>query len=226
MSILEVSGLTKSYRDGEKSIRVLDNISFKLEKQGFASIRGASGAGKSTFLNMIAALDLPDSGEIKVDSVTLQSYAERDSLHLYRRHKIGLVFQNHYLMPDFSALENVMFPLLIQGRQKKEAAAAAREALNSVGLAERTGHYPDQISGGESQRIAVARAIVHRPPLILADEPTGNLDDRNTMHFIDMLASLQNEHGLTVLVVTHEPHLAEAAPLRYTLEDSQLVQLN
>ncbi|MCB1201911.1 MAG: ABC transporter ATP-binding protein [Leptospiraceae bacterium] len=221
---LQTKDLVKRYRDGELDVEVLRGVNLTVETGEFVSIRGVSGAGKSTLLNLLGALDTPDSGDIIVDGMSIREYQRRGELHIYRNAKTGLIFQNHYLMPDFSVIENVMMPLLIRGENGKKARIAAQEMLERVGLAHRTTHFPEQISGGESQRVAVARAMVHKPPLILADEPTGNLDSKNRGRFIDLLARLQGDYQLTVIVVTHEDDLANAARTQYLMAEGSLVQ--
>ncbi len=223
MKLLEVTNLVKRYRDGEARVDVIRQINFSMNEGDFVSIRGASGAGKSTFLNLLGALDTFDEGDILMQNKSLRLYAKEEGLAAYRRDKIGFIFQNHYLMADFTVLENAMFPLLIQKKKKIEARDRAAGILNRVGLGHRLHHYPSQISGGESQRAAVARALVHEPALVLADEPTGNLDAKNRRLFIELLNSLQQEKNLSILVVTHEEDLASAAQRQYLMQDGQLL---
>lgn len=220
--LLKVEDLRKTYKDGETQVEVLKGIDLTMQRGDFASIRGASGAGKSTFLNLLGALDIPDNGSIEVDGENLLKHHKSNTIHLYRRKQIGLIFQNHYLMPDFTVVENVMIPLLMLKQKKKQAHEAAMQMLKNVGIEHRASHYPSQISGGESQRAAVARALVHSPPLVLADEPTGNLDSKNTANLIDLLARLQKEQQLTILVVTHEEDLASVAQQQYEMHDGLL----
>ncbi len=221
--ILEVSDLQKTYRDGEIMAEVLKGITFHVHPGEFVAIQGPSGAGKSTLLNLLGALDKPDSGKIVIDGLELTSGVRADRIDLFRRDKIGFIFQNHYLMQEFTVVENVMLPLRVQGKSYAEARETAAHVLGRVGLAHRLEHYPSQISGGESQRVAVARAVVKNPPLILADEPTGNLDSDNRARFIDVLNTLQAEDRLTVIVVTHESELAMAASRRLLMRDGRLV---
>jgi len=220
--ILETKKLTKTYKSNEVQVEVLKGIDLTIEAGDFLSIRGASGVGKSTLLNILGALDRADSGDIIVAGKSLNSYFSEDNLHLYRRDKVGFIFQNHYLMSDFTVLENVMMPLLIKKQSRKEAEETAMDVLKSVGLEDRAKHFPSQISGGESQRAAVARAIIHKPPIVLADEPTGNLDTKNSEKFIDIFANLQQERNLTILVVTHDMNLADKAFHKYKLYDGLL----
>ncbi|MCS6972345.1 MAG: ABC transporter ATP-binding protein [Turneriella sp.] len=220
--LLAVRELHKSYHDGEIRAEVLKGISFTVNAGEFVAIQGPSGAGKSTLLNLLGALDKPDSGTIEVDGRTITSAITEQEIDLFRRDKVGFVFQNHYLLQEFTVLENVMLPLRVQGIPKEQAMAAAAEILNRVGLGHRLQHLPSQISGGESQRAAFARAVVKKPALILADEPTGNLDSENRAKFIEVLSALQEQDQLTVIVVTHEQELAQAASRRLHLRDGQL----
>lgn len=222
MNLLEVENLVKTYRDGDRSVEVLRNLNFSMQEGEFVSIRGSSGAGKSTLLNMLGALDKPTSGEIRIRSEALSSYYQNDKIHLFRRKMIGFIFQNFYLMSDFTIVENVMMPLLVSGEKKKPAKEKALSLLDKVGLLKRAEHFPSEISGGESQRVAACRAVISSPPLILADEPTGNLDSHNRKIFIDLLHQLKEEHNLTILVVTHEEALAESAEKQLIMEDGIL----
>lgn len=221
--ILAVSDVHKTYRDGEIMAEVLKGITFTVAAGEFVAIQGPSGAGKSTLLNLLGALDKPDSGKIVIDGLELTSAVRADRMDVFRRDKIGFIFQNHYLMQEFTVVENVMLPLRVQGKSYREAKETAARVLTRVGLAHRMEHYPSQISGGESQRVAVARAVVKSPPLILADEPTGNLDSDNRARFIEVLNTLQAEDRLTVIVVTHEAELAMAASRRLLMRDGKLV---
>ncbi|MBL8033306.1 MAG: ABC transporter ATP-binding protein [Leptospiraceae bacterium] len=222
MAILDVTDLHKTYRDGEILADVLKGITFSVEPGEFVAIQGPSGAGKSTLLNLLGALDRPDRGKIVIDGLELTADVKKSQLDIFRRDKIGFIFQNHYLMQEFTVLENVTMPLRAQGYTKAEATERAQQVLARVGLSHRVEHFPSQISGGESQRVAVARAVVKSPPLILADEPTGNLDSENRHRFIDVLNTLQAEDKLTVIVVTHEAELAMAASRRLLMRDGRL----
>ncbi|HRP69012.1 MAG TPA: ABC transporter ATP-binding protein [Turneriella sp.] len=221
-SILTVADLHKTYRDGEAFAEVLKGISFTVNAGEFMAIQGPSGAGKSTLLNLLGALDKPDQGKIVIDGLELTSAMKNKTIELFRRDKIGFIFQNHYLMQEFTVVENVMLALRVQGMATKEAKEKAVHILERIGLGHRVNHYPSQISGGESQRVAVARAVVKNPPLVLADEPTGNLDSDNRARFIDILNKLQAEDKLTVIVVTHEQELAMAASRRLMMRDGLL----
>ena len=220
--IVDVSNLYKSYTTAGQTISILRNLNFQMNEGNFISIQGASGMGKSTFLNILGALDTFTSGTVEVAGISLHQKHKHNDLHLYRRNKIGFIFQNHYLLPDFTVLENVTIPLLMNKYSHKEARIKAMEVLSQIGLSERLHHYPNQISGGESQRVAVARAIVHNPCLILADEPTGNLDNKNSDIFIQILSDLCHQFHLSVLVVTHDKKLAEVADIQYSMIDGQI----
>lgn len=222
-AILTVQDLHKTYRDGEAFAEVLKGISFSVEPGEFVAIQGPSGAGKSTLLNLLGALDKPDSGKIVIDGLELTAQIKHKTVDVFRRDKIGFIFQNHYLMQEFSVVENVMLPLRAQGVVYAEAKEKAAKILKRIGLDHRMNHFPSQISGGESQRVAVARAVVKNPPLILADEPTGNLDSDNRQRFIDVLNTLQAEDKLTIIVVTHESELAMAASRRLMMRDGKIV---
>jgi len=221
-AILEVTDLSKTYRDGEVLAEVLKGISFSVLPGEFVAIQGPSGAGKSTLLNLLGALDKPDTGRIVVDGLELTADIKNERVERFRRDKIGFIFQNHYLMQEFTVLENVMLPLRVQGFTSATAKEKAAHALERIGLGHRMHHFPSQISGGESQRVAVARAVVKNPPLILADEPTGNLDSENRERFIGVLNALQAEDKLTVIVVTHEAELAMAASRRLHMKDGKI----
>jgi len=220
--ILKVRNLCKSYLDGQNSIYVLEDLNLDLYEGEFVSIRGVSGTGKSTLLNLLGALDRADSGLIEVLGESLAKYQQRNKLNLYRAKMIGFIFQNHYLMHDFTVVENVMLPLLLRKKSRGEARKEAMDMLDQVGLVDRAHHYPNEISGGESQRVAVARAIVGQPPMILADEPTGNLDVKTTEKLIELLQRLQKERNLSILVVTHEDRLAMVAEKRYEMKAGKL----
>lgn len=220
--ILEVTDLSKTYRDGEVLAEVLKGISFSVAPGEFVAIQGPSGAGKSTLLNLLGALDKPDTGRIVVDGLELTADIKNERVERFRRDKIGFIFQNHYLMQEFTVLENVMLPLRVQGFTTAAAKEKAAHALERIGLGHRMHHFPSQISGGESQRVAVARAVVKNPALILADEPTGNLDSENRERFIGVLNALQAEDKLTIIVVTHESELAMAASRRLHMKDGKI----
>ena len=222
MTALKLENLTKYYHLSDSDIRVLDGVCMEVKKGEFISIRGESGAGKSTLLNILGALDRADAGKIIVNDIDLETFHTSNRSHVYRRNIIGFIFQNHYLMTDFTLLENVTMPLLARSIPLKEATSIAQQTLLKVGLDHRLKHYPNQISGGESQRAAVARAVVHRPDIILADEPTGNLDEKNAQVFLDLLNEFRLDYKLTVLMVTHSLTLANRADRKFLIEKGLL----
>ncbi len=220
--VLKLDRVGKSYLTGSEELRVLANVSVELERGAILAITGESGSGKSTLLNLVAGLDAPSSGAILCGGYRVERLSERE-LTRYRARTIGLVFQFHYLLKDFTAAENVMIPSFMAGAPRREAAERARDLLERVGLAGRADHYPLQLSGGERQRVAVARALVNDPEIVLADEPTGNLDQRNAKVVEDLLFSLVRSLGKTLLLVTHDPGLAERAGRALHLERGELV---
>jgi len=216
--LLEVRELHKAYQKGGAVIRVLQGASFQVRRGEMVSITGKSGAGKSTLLHLLGTLDLPDQGEILYrgqNLVGLASAAHAD----FRNNQLGFVFQFHHLLPEFTALENVMMPALIRRMPKPECIERATRALGDVGLAERISHKPGELSGGEQQRVALARALVLDPPLLLADEVTGNLDERTAEEIHQLLVGLNERRGITLIVVTHNRALAELMPRRLVLEE-------
>jgi lipoprotein-releasing system ATP-binding protein len=216
-----VQGIVKNYISGDETLHVLKEINFTIPVGLSAAINGQSGSGKSTLLNILGGLDRSDGGKVFIGGLDITSLPEK-SLSAYRCKKVGFIFQFHYLLKDFTALENVMLPAYIAGVKKKEAIDRAKVLLADVNLIERAGHYPSQLSGGERQRVAVARSMVNNPDLILADEPTGNLDPDNSAIVAELLYSGAEKWGKTLLVVTHDERLAERASSRYTLENGFL----
>jgi lipoprotein-releasing system ATP-binding protein len=215
-ALLEIAGLTKRFRSGAGFLEVLRGVDLALNAGEFVAVVGPSGAGKSTLLHILGALDRPDGGTVAFRGVDI--FAGRPAaLDRYRNREVGFVFQFHHLMPEFTALENVMMPALVSRMSPAQAAAEAQRLLELVGLAERSGHRPGQLSGGEQQRVAVARALVMSPSLLLADEPTGNLDAENSAAVFELLRRLGRQQGLTVAMVTHNRELAEATDRILTL---------
>lgn len=224
-AVLECAALRKEFIGGDgQPIEVLTDVSLTVERGEFVAIVGESGAGKSTLLHLLGALDRPTAGEIRL---TGNSYGDLngDQLAMVRNSQVGFVFQFHHLLREFSAVENVMMPLLIGGASPSEARGRATELLDRVGLSERLEHRPGQLSGGEQQRVALARAIVNDPAVILADEPSGNLDHRNSERLHQLLQTLIEEMGTSLVVVTHDRHLAGKADRILAIEDGMLVQL-
>ena len=218
--ILEIRGLLKSIDSGTHRVDILRGISFAVERGRFVAIMGPSGSGKSTLLGLLAGLDTPSAGQVILDGQEIQDLAE-DDMAVLRGRKIGFVFQSYQLVPTLTAEENVLLPLDLAG-DGFTGAARARGLLERVGLADRFDHYPVQLSGGEQQRVALARAFVGRPPLILADEPTGNLDSANGKHVLDMLVELNRSEGTTLVLVTHDRELAACADRLITLHDGRI----
>jgi lipoprotein-releasing system ATP-binding protein len=225
-AILEAQGLRKLYRGGDGApIEVLSGVDLTVARGEFVAIVGASGSGKSTLLHLLGALDTPTSGQVRLDGLV---YAEQTAADLaaMRNRKIGFVFQFHHLLREFSALENVMMPLLIAGEAEDRARSRAEELLAAVGLAGRMTHRPSQLSGGEQQRAAVARALAADPRVVLADEPSGNLDHANSERLHELFARLAREFETALVVVTHNRLLAGRADRVLSLDDGRLVPLS
>jgi putative ABC transport system ATP-binding protein len=208
MALIETQHLTKVYELGESNVRALDDVSLTVAHGEFVAIMGPSGSGKSTFMNLIGCLDVPTGGQYLLDGIAVGDRG-RDELAEIRNSKIGFVFQGFNLLPRTSALENVELPLLYDGcSPPKERRQRAMEALKAMGLEGREHHHPNQLSGGQQQRVAIARALVNRAPLILADEPTGNLDTRSSVEIMELVVKLNRESGITIILVTHEQDIA------------------
>ena len=219
--MIQVSGLTKTIDTPTHRVDILKGIDLEIPRGQFAAIMGPSGSGKSTLLGLLAGLDSPTSGRIVLDGEDITGL-EEDALALLRGRKIGFVFQSYHLIPTLTAEENVMLPLELSG-VSNGGAERARELLDSVGLLDRRDHYPVQLSGGEQQRVALARAFVGRPPILLADEPTGNLDTSNGRVVLDLLMTLNRREGTTLVLVTHDQQISEQADRRITLRDGRVV---
>ena len=217
-----VKKLCKSFEHGGRLLHVLKDLSFELQKGDMAAIMGASGAGKSTLLHVLGTLDLPTSGTIEFNGESVTSMGPA-RLAMFRNRAIGFVFQFHHLLPEFTALENVMMPCFINRMDEGTALKKARRILDHVGLSQRLTHRPGELSGGEQQRVALARAMVLEPPLLLADEPTGNLDTQTGKEIHDLFVEMNRERGTTMLIVTHNPKLAEMMPRCLQMEDGGLV---
>lgn len=216
--MLKVHEITRTFADAHKKLTVLDNLSCSVEKGDMVALMGASGSGKTTLLQIIGGLDQPTSGEIHIDDVDITNLIG-DEQASFRNSDIGFVFQFHHLLPDFTAVENAMFPGIIAGVDRKECLERATALLSDVGLSDRLDHHPAELSGGERQRVALARALFNRPSLILADEPTGNLDKENTAHFLELIKEHNKKHNQTFIIATHDEEVARA--LDYRLELSQ-----
>ena len=220
--LISVTNLYKSYWQDGKEVPVLKHIHFSMQRGQMISVEGASGAGKSTLLHIMGAIDRPTKGDVVFENASIFQKTD-EQLAVFRNRKIGFVFQFHHLLPEFSALENVMMPALIAGESQKTAAARAKEKLEEVGLFHRMDHRPGELSGGEQQRVAMARALVLNPPLLLADEPTGNLDTKTGDRMLDLLQTLNEKHHIAVVLVTHNQLLAKRMPVRMLIEDGALI---
>jgi lipoprotein-releasing system ATP-binding protein len=219
--LVRVDSIVKDYVSGAETLHILRGVSLNLRRGETAAVTGQSGSGKSTLLNILGGLDRGNSGTVTVGTTELSSLSE-GALTFYRRRQVGFIFQFHYLLKDFTALENVMIPAYIAGIKKREALERAGALLADLGLGERKDHYPSQLSGGDRQRVAVARSMVNDPDMVLADEPTGNLDPDNSAMVADILYGSAQKWGKTLIVVTHDEKVARRAQTRYTLEAGRL----
>ena len=202
--MIQATGIEKSFGN----LKVLKGIDLCVNKSEVVSIMGASGAGKTTLLQILGTLSTPDSGSLIIDGTDVLNLGG-DALSEFRNRRIGFVFQFHHLLPEFTALENVMIPAFIAGRSRKDAEAAARNLLSDLGLAERMDHKPSQLSGGEQQRVAIARALINNPAVLFADEPSGNLDSKTKEELHSLFFELREKYGQTIIIVTHDPDLAK-----------------
>jgi len=214
--------LRKTYVSGQESLLILDDVDLSIPQGSKVVISGESGAGKTSFLNLLAGLDHPDSGSLLVAGQEIVGASEKILGH-YRQKQIGLVFQFHYLLKEFNALENVMLPAFMAGMKKDEAFRKARQLLDRVGLSARADHFPSQLSGGERQRAALARALINDPPILLADEPTGNLDERNARMVEELLFDLVKDYKKTLLLVTHTARLAQEGDIHLHLSHGKFL---
>ena len=219
--MIELKNVTRRYQQGENTVLALDDVSLRIEPEEFVAVTGESGSGKSTFLHLIGGLDRPDSGEVLVNGLALQIASDKE-LTRYRARDLGIVFQFFNLLPTLNVLENVSVPLEFQGVKFREASARAREMLRLVGMEKREHHFVHQLSGGEMQRTAIARALVHRPKVLLADEPTGNLDAANAEKVLEIFRQIVEERLTTLVVVTHSGEVAGRAERRIHLRNGKL----
>jgi predicted ABC-type transport system involved in lysophospholipase L1 biosynthesis ATPase subunit len=217
-AVIETSNLHRGYRIGKKSIEVLHGIDLSIGRGEKVFLCGPSGAGKTTLLYTLAGLERPEQGTVKIDGTDLYALGRKQQAK-FRNERIGYVFQNYHLLPELTALENVCVPGAIAGRDQM---AAAKKALAQVGLGDRADHLPAELSGGEQQRVAIARAIVNEPKVLFADEPTGNLDSRNSAEIMDILLDLASSHGVTLVVVTHDQTLAGAGDRKLIIKDGSI----
>ena len=220
--MIRIKDLSKCYRIGDEEVHALDHASLHVAPGEFVGIIGPSGSGKSTLMNIIGCLDVADSGEYLLDGIPIENYSENDLAHI-RNRKIGFVFQSFNLIPKLTAEENVELPLIYQGIKKEERTERVAAALERVKLGKRANHFPTELSGGQQQRAAIARAIVTRPSLILADEPTGNLDSKTTVEIMDIFRELHDQ-GNTIVLITHDDSVAAQAGRRVRILDGHLTE--
>ena len=220
-TILKVTGLKKIFQKDGQEVRVLKGIDFTAAKGDFITIMGPSGAGKSTFLHILGALDKPTEGEVFFRDKNIRSFTE-DEESVFRNEKVGFIFQFYHLLQDFNVIENIMMPLLIKGVKENEAASKAESFLTIVGLEQRQNHKPGELSGGEQQRVAIARALVNEPEVILADEPTGNLDRKTGHEVFEYILSVNKKLSSTLILVTHDPAVGAFGEKQYTMVDGEL----
>jgi putative ABC transport system ATP-binding protein len=223
MALVEIRKLTRQFRKGDEVIAPLQGVDLEIERGDFVSLMGASGSGKSTLLNAIAGIDRPTSGEIYVNGVEITKMS-RGQLADWRAANIGYIFQMHNLIPVLTAYENIELPLLLLPMSAAERHKRVEIALDAVHLRDRAGHYPRQLSGGQEQRVGIARAIVANPTVIVGDEPTGDLDATTTEQILDLLQRLNSELGMTLLIVTHDPRVADLAQRQLRLEQGKLIE--
>lgn len=218
--MIQIKNVTKVVRSGADDLTILDDVSLEIPDGQFVAITGASGSGKSTLLGLIAGLDAPTTGAILIDGDDITKMSE-DNLATLRSEKLGFIFQSFHLIPSLTAFENVLIPMEIRGQKDSKDRAAS--LLAEVGLTNRGHHYPTELSGGEQQRIAIARAFANSPKILLADEPTGNLDSRNGAHIFELMSNLHGQNNLSLVLVTHDQNLAERAQRRVILKDGKVI---
>ena len=223
MSVIEVKNAIKTYVTGDDSFNALDDVSLCVEEGEFVAIMGASGSGKSTFMNMLGTLDKPNSGSYLLDGIDVLNLSSEE-LSKIRNQKLGFVFQGFNLISRTTALENVELPMVYRGIPEEERIKHAKDALKIVGLEKRMDHMPNQMSGGQQQRVAIARAIVNNPALILADEPTGNLDTKTSIEVMEFFVDLNKKTGKTIVLVTHEPDIAEFCKRVVKFKDGKIIE--
>ena len=221
MSLVSLKNITKSYSLDKNNYQILKDINLEIQQGELLSVVGPSGSGKSTLLKIIGLLDAPDSGSIKINKMDCSKISENKQTIL-RRDFIGFIFQSYNLLPDFTALENVVLPQNIMGIATKKAISKAKKLFNELKIDNKYHNYPNQLSGGEQQRVAIARSLINKPKLILADEPTGNLDTENTNNIAKILEKISKEHKITTIIVTHDMNIAKNADKIYCLDDGKL----
>jgi len=220
-NIISVKNLVKTFQIGDQELHALNGVSFDVRDGEFTAIMGPSGSGKSTMLNLLGCLDQPTNGSYRFDNEEVKELNSGQLVKI-RRHKIGFIFQDFNLLPRLSALKNVELPLIYQGYRPKARQSKAREMLNAVGLERRINHKPTQLSGGEKQRVAIARALVSEPRIILADEPTGNLDSKTGEEILKLLTQIHKERKVTIIMITHDSHIAKSAERIIYLKDGKI----
>lgn len=225
MSILKATNIEKKYGNDNQGLVVLSELNISANEGEFTGIFGASGSGKSTLLHILGGLDKPDEGEVMVNDKNIYNIPN-DELARFRNKDVGFIFQFYHLLPEFNALENVMLPALIAGENKKDAQERAIKSLKAVGMGDRAKHFPNELSGGEQQRVAISRALIMGPKIILADEPTGNLDQENGEKVMDMLLEINSKSDITILMVTHNPDLLKKLNKVLKLENGKLHQVS
>ena len=223
MSFIEARNLSKEYRKGNQTIAPLSGLDLEVKQSEFVALMGPSGSGKTTLLNLIAGVDSLTSGSLRIGEINLENLT-REQLTKWRSQNVGYIFQLYHLLPVLSAYENVELPLLLKPMNKNERQERVKKVLEQVGLTDRQNHRPKELSGGQEQRVAIARALVGDPPLIVADEPTGDLDRESADGILKLLKSLSEEHGKTIVMVTHDPRAAESANSVLELEKGRLLQ--
>lgn len=221
MSAIKIRNLVKSYQSGNDTLYVLNGLNLEVNAGAYIALLGPSGSGKSTLLHLIGSMDLPDSGQIIINDQDITIIPE-DRLADFRLHNIGFIFQFHYLLPEFTALENVAIPMMIAGKERKAALKRGKELLDYLGLVERGHHYPSELSGGEKQRVAIGRALINEPALILADEPTGNLDYDTGLSVLELFEKIQAEFNHTFILVTHDRSIGKRAKNTLWLQNGVL----
>ena len=221
--MINIHNITKTYNKGATKVEALKEISFSIENGEMVALMGASGSGKSTLLSLIGGLDKCDSGSISVDEENI-SALNADKLADFRRNKVGFVFQQFHLIPTLSVVENIILPLLPSGIKKTECYSVAKEALEKVGLGAREKHLPGELSGGEQQRVAIARALVNKPEIILADEPTGDLDSKTGEKILELLQTLNQKEKVTIIIATHNDKIAKKAKRKIVLKDGKVIE--
>lgn len=221
MKILEVTNLSKTYGTGETQVKALDNVSFSVEQGEFVAIIGPSGSGKSTLLHILGGVDVPTSGSVVINGVDISNLDET-ALAIFRRRQIGLIYQFYNLIPILTVKENLSLPLLLDGRKPDER--VVDDLLKTLGLTERVNHLPNQLSGGQQQRVSIGRALINNPALMLADEPTGNLDSENSREIVSLLRKFNKENNQTVIIITHDERIAMSADRVISVEDGKITR--